>query len=183
MSKSVTVFCGASAGNEPIYAETARQLGHLLARAGLRLVYGGGHVGLMGVLADAALEAGGQVVGVIPHDLERRELAHAGAQEMHVVGSMHERKALMAKLADAFIVLPGGFGTLEEYFEVLTWLQLGFHDRPCCVINVNGYFDHLFAFLDKATACGFVGTGHRALAQEARTPQDALLRLNLLNDR
>ena len=172
--KSVTVFCGASAGNQPHFVEAARDLGRRLANANLHVVYGGGHVGLMGVLADAALQAGGHVVGVIPHDLERRELAHPGAQEMYVVNSMHERKALMGKRGDAFAILPGGFGTLEEYFEVLTWLQLGFHTKPCCLINTHGYFDHLLAFLDHSTDMGFVRPSHRALVQVAPDPQTAL---------
>lgn len=174
MIKSVTVFCGASAGNEPQFAQAARDLGRRLAKANVHVVYGGGHVGLMGVLADAALQAGGYVVGVIPHELERRELAHAGAQEMHVVDTMHERKALMGTRGDAFAILPGGFGTLEEYFEVLTWLQLGFHNKPCCLINTHGYFDHLLAFLNHSTDMGFVRKDHRALVQVAPTPEAAV---------
>lgn len=174
MISSVTVFCGASAGNEPHFAAAARALGAGLARAGVRVIYGGGHVGLMGVVADAALEAGGTVVGVIPRELERRELAHPRAQQMHVVETMHERKALMSSLAEAFLVLPGGFGTLEEYFEVLTWLQLGFHRKPCCLVNVAGFFDHLLGFLDQATRSGFIGTHHRTLVHVVRTPEAAV---------
>ncbi len=155
------VFCGASAGDRAAYAEAARSLGRLLAGRGSTIIYGGGSIGIMGILADAALAAGGRVVGVLPEHLSRREVAHAGLTELHIVASMHERKALMAARADAFIALPGGLGTLEELFEVLTWGQLGLHGKPCALLNVAGYFDPLIAFLDGAVARGFVQPRHR----------------------
>ena len=161
--KSVCVFCGSSPGASPVYAEAATHLGRTIAGRGLTLVYGGGHVGLMGVVADAALGAGGRVVGVIPEALEARELAHRGLTDLRVVGSMHERKALMSELADGFIALPGGIGTLEEWFEVWTWSQLGIQRKPCGLLNVAGYYDHLLAFLDHVTAQRFLATDHRAM--------------------
>lgn len=159
----ICVFCGSSIGARPVYAEAARQVGALLARRGLGLVYGGGSVGLMGVLADAALSAGGEVIGVIPEFLFKREIEHRGATEMRVVGSMHERKALMADLADGFIALPGGYGTLDEFCEIITWAQLGLHRKPVGLLNVAGYFDSFLAFLDHTTAEGFVQPNYRAL--------------------
>lgn len=159
--RAICVFCGASAGDRPAYTGAARALAALLAQRDLTLVYGGGSIGLMGILADAALAAGGRVIGVLPEHLSRREVAHAGLTEMHIVGSMHERKALMARRADAFIALPGGLGTLEELFEVLTWSQLGLHGKPCALLNVGGYYDSMIAFLDQATARGFVQPRHR----------------------
>jgi uncharacterized protein (TIGR00730 family) len=161
--QAVCVFCGASPGDRPDYAVAARALAALLAQRGLTVIYGGGSIGLMGILADAALAAGGRVVGVLPEHLARREVAHAGVTEMHIVASMHERKALMARRADAFIALPGGLGTLEELFEVLTWAQLGLHGKPCALLNVNGYFDPMIAFLDDAVARGFVQPRHREM--------------------
>jgi uncharacterized protein (TIGR00730 family) len=157
------VFCGSSAGTRPEYAEAARTLGVELASRGLGLVYGGGSVGLMGVLADAALGAGGEVVGVIPGPLATRELAHPGLTAMHVVGSMHERKALMASLSDAFVALPGGLGTLEEALETLTWSQLGIHRKPVAVLNVLGYYDGLRALLAHAVREAFVRPEYAAL--------------------
>lgn len=159
--QAVCVFCGASQGDRPGYAAAARALAVLLAGRDLTLVYGGGSIGLMGILADAALAAGGRVVGVLPEHLARREVAHAGLTELHIVASMHERKALMARRADAFIALPGGLGTLEELFEVLTWAQLGLHRKPCALLNADGYFDPMIAFLDGAVARGFVQPRHR----------------------
>src|SRR5512146_1988331 len=147
--RRVCVFCGSSPGSNPIYLEAARAMGRTLAGRGLGLVYGGGSVGLMGALADAALAAGGEVVGVIPRALQLRELAHGRLTTLHVVGSMHERKARMAELSDAFAALPGGMGTLEELAEILTWAQLGLHARPCGVVDVAGYFAPLLAFLDR----------------------------------
>jgi uncharacterized protein (TIGR00730 family) len=160
----ICVFCGSNPGADPAYAEAAADLGRLLAGRGLTLVYGGGHVGLMGVLADAALAAGGRVTGVIPEALAAKELAHGGLTGLEVVGSMHERKALMSELSDAFIALPGGIGTLEEWFEVWTWSQLGFQPKPCGMLNVAGYFDHLLAFLDHMTAERFLSPPHRSMA-------------------
>jgi len=157
------VFCGSSPGANSQYAELARHLGALLARRGVGLVYGGGNVGLMGVLADAVLKDGGHVIGVIPQALVDLEVAHTGLPDLRVVASMHERKALMADLADGFIALPGGIGTLEEFCEILTWAQLGLHQKPCGLINVAGYFDHLMAFLDHAVSERFLRPEHRAM--------------------
>jgi len=154
--KSVCVFCGSSDGARPAYADAARAFGRMLAVRGLTLVYGGGNVGMMRQLADAVLEAGGRVVGVIPEQLVDRERAHRGVSELRVVGSMHERKALMVALSDAFIALPGGFGTLDELFEVLTWAQLGLHHKPCALLNVDGYFDHLVSLVERARVDGFI---------------------------
>ena len=154
--RRVCVFCGASSGRLPAYADAARSLGAALAQRGLGLVYGGGRVGLMGALADAALGAGGEVVGVIPQELVDRELAHAGVTELRVVGSLHERKALMAELSDAFVALPGGFGTLDELMEQLTWSQLGLHDKPVGLLDVEEYWRPLIALARHATVEGFV---------------------------
>jgi len=171
---SVAVFCGANVGARPAYREAAERLGVELARQGRRLVYGGGDVGLMGAIADAALAEGGHVIGVIPQHLVDREVAHRGVTELRVVGSMHERKALMAELADAFVALPGGLGTLEELFEVWTWGQLGLHRKPYGLLNVEGFFDPLLRFLDDAVTEGFVRAEHRALLV-SDTEADALL--------
>lgn len=171
---SVCVFCGSSPGVRPIYAEAADGFGTALARAGIRLVYGGGNVGLMGRVADAVLAAGGEAVGVIPRFLMNREVGHHGLTELHVVETMHERKALMAKLSDAFAVLPGGIGTFEELFEVWTWRQLGLHPKPCGVLNVGGYYDRLTEFLDVAVTEGFLQPGHRE-ALSVETDPAALL--------
>lgn len=168
--KSICVYCGANVGTNPVYAQTAAALARRLTREDLTVVYGGGHVGLMGVLADAALTAGGEVVGVIPQDLADREVAHSGLAQLHVVRSMHERKMLMAELSDGFIALPGGFGTFEEFCEMLTWAQLGLHAKPCGLLNVAGYYDPLLAF-DRAAAEGFVRTEHRKIVLEARDPE------------
>ena len=159
--KSVCVYCGASTGNQPDHARLAARVGRALARRGLELVYGGGKVGLMGIVADAALAAGGRVVGVIPAVLMNKELAHDGATELRQVGSMHERKALMERSADGFIALPGGLGTLDELFEIFTWSQLGLHRKPIGLLNCRGYYDPLLAFLDGAVAAGFVGAAQR----------------------
>lgn len=161
--KRVCVFCGSSPGNGERYLEAARRVGRSLARRRLGLVYGGGSVGLMGAVADAALEAGGEVIGVIPRALQLRELAHPGLTSLHVVASMHERKARMAELAHGFLALPGGMGTLEELAEILTWAQLGLHDRPCGLLEVDGYFRPLIAFFDRAQAEGFLRPEHRRL--------------------
>jgi uncharacterized protein (TIGR00730 family) len=172
--KSVCVFCGSNYGDNPVYQEMAAVMGRKLAMAGLKLVYGGGKVGLMGVLADAALAAGGQVVGVIPQAIVDMEVAHLGLTELIVVQSMHERKARMADASDAFIALPGGYGTFEEFCEVLTWSQLGFHDKPCGVLNVGGFYDPLLALFDRAVQDRFVRPEHRELVL-ADTDVDALL--------
>ena len=161
---AVCVFCASSIGGDPAFAAAARTFGTLLARDRITLIYGGGHVGLMGVLADAVLEASGRVVGVIPRALWDREVGHRALTELHVVETMHERKALMASLADAFVALPGGLGTLEEIFEVWTWGQLGIHAKPCGFLDVAGYYAPLLAFLDQAVARGLVRPQHRAMA-------------------
>ncbi|WP_148715221.1 LOG family protein [Chitinolyticbacter meiyuanensis] len=152
----VVVFCGARHGTDPVHTEAARRLGTALAASGRTLVYGGGHVGLMGEVADGALAAGGRVVGVIPHFMVERELAHGELSELVVVDSMHTRKAKMAELADAFIAMPGGFGTLDELFEILTWAQIGLHGKPVALLNTHGYFDGLLAFMRTAAQEGFV---------------------------
>lgn len=175
--KRVCVFCGSSAGARTIYREAAEQLGQTLAQRGIGLVYGGGRVGLMGTMADAAMAAGGQVIGVIPQALVAKELAHSGVADMRVVGSMHERKALMADLSDAFITLPGGYGTLEEFFEVLSWSQLGLHGKPCGVLNVAGYYDTLLTLVDYAVAEAFVRPAHRFLVLVESDPSCLLDRL------
>ena len=161
--KRVCVFSGSSPGADLAYRAAATDLGHRLAERGLELVYGGAHVGLMGTVADAAMEGGGRVIGVIPQPLVDREVAHPGLSDLRVVDSMHERKALMAELSDAFVALHGGVGTLEELFEVYTWNQLGLHAKPLGLLNVRGYFDGLAGFLDHATAERFVTPQHRAM--------------------
>ena len=168
--KSVCVFLGSNPGNKPEYLAAAKATGAELARRGLTTVYGGSNVGLMGALADAALEAGGQVVGIIPESLRKKEIDHTGLTELHVVGSMHERKALMAKRSDAFIALPGGMGTLEELCEILTWAQLGFHKKPCGLLDVDGYYASLGAFFDNAVSQGFVQPAHRSMLLTGATP-------------
>ena len=159
----VCVFCGSRRGEQAIYAETAAALGTLLARRGIGVVYGGGNIGLMGIVADAALAAGGEVIGVIPGHLQDREVAHGGLTALHVVDSMHARKALMARLSDVFIAAPGGFGTLDEMCEILTWAQLGLHNKPCGLLNVAGYFDALLGMFDHAVREGFLSQQHRQL--------------------
>jgi uncharacterized protein (TIGR00730 family) len=161
--RSVCVFCGSSLGADPAYSQAAAALGQEVARRNLRLVYGGGNLGLMGVVADAALAAGGEVLGVIPRALEAREVAHQGLTELIVVETMHDRKAKMADLADAFLALPGGYGTFEEFCEVLTWTQLGIQAKPCGLLNVKGYYDPLLALFDRAAAEGFLRPENRGL--------------------
>lgn len=161
--KRVCVYCGSSPGDRPDYADLAREVGRTLAARGLELVYGGGHVGLMGTMADAALAAGGRVTGIIPQRLVDAEVAHNGLTSLEIVGSMHERKARMAELADAFIALPGGFGTLDELFEILTWAQLGLHGKPCGLIDFDGYYAPLVGWADGAVRSGFVRPAHRKL--------------------
>ncbi len=162
-SRRICVYCGSKTGVDQVYTAAALALGAALARRGLGLVYGGGNVGLMGLLADAVLAGGGQVVGVIPQALADRELAHLKLTELRVVDDMHQRKALMAEQAHAFIALPGGYGTLEELFEALAWAQLGFHPKPVGLLNTAGYFDHLLAFLDHAVGQQFLQLRHRQL--------------------
>jgi uncharacterized protein (TIGR00730 family) len=164
-------------GKDASFAEAARALAMALAARGTALVYGGGSVGLMGLAADAALAAGGRVIGVIPHALVAREVAHQGLTEQRVVPTMHARKALMAELADAFVALPGGFGTLEELFEVLTWAQLGIHAKPIGLLNTGGYYDSLLAFVDRAIAAGFVRPAYRGFLVVAADPAELLDRL------
>ncbi|MBM3223798.1 MAG: TIGR00730 family Rossman fold protein [Candidatus Tectomicrobia bacterium] len=164
------VFCGSQVGTNGLYRQAAVTLGQLLVRHGCGLVYGGGHVGLMGVIADAVLTSGGEVIGVIPESMVARELAHTGVTSLEVVSGMHERKARMAELADAFIALPGGYGTFEELFEVITWAQLGLHRKPIGLLNVAGYFDALKAMVDQAIAEGFIRSEHRGLLTIADEP-------------
>ncbi len=164
-ARAVCVYCGSKPGASPQFAQAAAALGAAIARDGLTLVYGGASVGLMGIVADAALVAGGRVVGVIPRMLMRREIAHAGLAELVVTETMHERKARMAELSDAFIALPGSIGTLDELFEMWTWAQLGLHAKPCVLVNTAGYYDGLVAFLDRAGREGFLRAEVRALLQ------------------
>jgi uncharacterized protein (TIGR00730 family) len=174
MIDSVCVFCGSSFGARPEYRRAAEELGALLAKQHLRLIYGGGNIGLMGALADACLAAGGEVTGVIPQALGDKELAHWGLTELHIVKSMHERKAMMAGLAGAFIALPGGYGTFEEFFEMLTWTQLGLQRKACGVVNVLGYFDSLLALADRSAQEGFLQPAHRHMLLAADTPAAVL---------
>lgn len=175
--KSICVYCGSNTGARESYRLAARELGTELAGRGITLVYGGGNVGLMGVVADAALAAGGRVIGIIPRALMEKELGHTGLTELRVVASMHERKSQMAELADGFIALPGGFGTLEELCEVATWTQLGFHRKPCGVLNVDGFYDGLLSFLDHATGERFVRPEHRGIVLACRQPAELIDRL------
>jgi uncharacterized protein (TIGR00730 family) len=171
---SVCVFCGASTGTDPAYREAAIALGQELARRKLTLVYGGGAVGLMGIVADAALAAGGEVIGIIPESLKNKEIGHIGLTRLEVVDGMHARKARMAELSDAFIALPGGLGTFEELFEVWTWGQLGYHGKPLGLLEVNGFYNKLSAFLDHVVGEGFVREHHRDMLQMSESPQDLL---------
>jgi hypothetical protein len=172
--KRLCVYCGSSPGSLPAYLEAARHLGALMARNQQDLVYGGGNVGMMGELAQSVLDHGGHVIGVIPRDLVQREVAHTGLSDLRVVDSMHERKALMAELADGFIALPGGIGTLEELLEVLTWAQLGLHRKPCGLLNVSGYFEQLMAFLDHLVDQRFLHPAHRAMLLATERAEDLL---------
>ncbi|MCS0496972.1 TIGR00730 family Rossman fold protein [Ancylobacter sp. MQZ15Z-1] len=175
--RRLCVFLGSNPGRRPGYEEAAASLGRTLAREGIGLVYGGASVGLMGALANAALEAGGEVIGIIPQRLIDKEIGHKGLSDLRVVGSMHERKALMAELSDGFIALPGGVGTLEELFEVWTWAQLGSHDKPCAVLNVEGYFGRLLSFIDYAVEEGFMRGPHRDMLLVANEPAELLEKL------
>jgi uncharacterized protein (TIGR00730 family) len=168
----VCVFTGSSIGSRPEYRAAAEDLGRAIGRRGMRMVYGGAHVGLMGAAADAALAAGAHVTGVIPRALVAKEIAHAGLSDLRVVSSMHERKAMMADLADGFIALPGGWGTLEEFFEVLTWAQLGLHAKPCGLLNVAGYFDGLLDFIGHSIEQGFVRREYRGMVTVGSSPDE-----------
>jgi uncharacterized protein (TIGR00730 family) len=172
--KRICVFCGSSEGSRPEYGAAAEEMGAELVRRNIGLVYGGGNVGLMGIIADAVLRAGGEVQGVIPDHLMAREVGHKGLTKLHVVRSMHERKALMADLSDAFIALPGGFGTLEEFCEVVTWAQLGLHAKPCGILNVLGFYSPLLAMLDHAVEERFLKSENRALVLARDHPADLL---------
>jgi uncharacterized protein (TIGR00730 family) len=172
--KRICVFCGSSPGARPEYGQAARQLGCILAKKKIGLVFGGGRVGMMGQLAQAALENGGEVIGVIPRDLFEKKVAYTGISDLRVVETMHERKAIMADLSDGFIALPGGLGTLEEIFEMITWAQLGIHRKPCGLLNVAGYFTPLLAFLDQVAVQGFVDAAHRSMILTAACPEELL---------
>ncbi|WP_270937596.1 LOG family protein [Falsiroseomonas oryzae] len=172
--KRVCVFCGSAVGNDPAYAEAARELGREVARRGIGLVYGGGAVGLMGIAADAALAAGAEVIGVIPYGLLKREVGHGGGVEMHVVDTMHERKAKMAELSDGFVVLPGGYGTLEEAVEALTWAQLGIQRKGVVFLDVDGFWGPFLGALDHMAGQGFIRPTHRPMAMRAATVGEAL---------
>ena len=178
MIASICVFCGSSPGGNVAYRDAADALGRLLASSGRRVVFGGGKVGLMGVLADSALRHGGEVVGVIPRSLVDLEVAHEGLTDLRIVDSMHQRKQVMSDLADAFLVLPGGFGTLEEFFEVWTWGQLGLHRKPYGLLNVSSYFDSLLSFLDHVVHERFVSAQHRDLLLVDDDPEALLARLD-----
>ncbi len=177
--KRVAVFCGSSEGARPVYRETARETGAMLARRGIAVVYGGGRSGLMGAVAEGALSSGGEITGVIPHSLMRKEWGHEELPDLRVVETMHERKAMMADMSDAFLALPGGCGTFEEFFEVLTWAQIGLHRKPVALLNVDGYYDPLLALLDHAVTERFVRAEHRRLVLTDSDPSallDALTR-------
>lgn len=170
----IAVFCASAAGASPVYLEAANELGRRIARRGYGLVYGGATVGAMGAVADGALAAGGAVVGVIPDIIKEREIEHRGLTELHVVQTMHERKAMLADRSDAFVALPGGYGTLDEFIEMVTWAQLRIHAKPCVLVNVRGFFDPLLAFLDHIVREGFIQPKNRGLVQVARDPEEAL---------
>ena len=172
--KSICVYCGSNPGRKPAYVTAARRVGQVLAKRGLNVVYGGGQVGLMGEVADAALEAGGRVIGVIPEFLALKEIAHMELSELHVVQSMHARKAKMVQLSQGFIALPGGIGTMEELFEIWTWGQLGQHRHPVGLMNVDGYYDDLVSFLDKMTDQGFLAPEHRNALKVSDRAEDLL---------
>ncbi len=175
--KSICVYCGSSPGRSPAYLETAENFGRLLAAEGITLVYGGGNVGLMGAIADATLKAGGNVIGVIPEHLAKWEVAHLGLTQLHRVSSMHERKLLMAELADAFVALPGGIGTIEEIFEVFTWSQIGVHAKPCAFLDVENYYARLFEFLDHMAGQRFIRDEHLVSLIRAEDSSDLLRKL------
>lgn len=171
---SVCVFCGSSSGNREEYRDSAIQLGHLIGQRGMQLVYGGARVGLMGTLADACMEAGGTTIGVMPQSLVDKEIAHTGLSDLRIVSSMHERKALMSELSDAFIAMPGGFGTLEEFFEVATWTQLGLQSKAYGLLNIAGYYNHLLAMADHAVETAFLRPQHREMLLSHAEPEGLL---------
>ncbi|MBC3931371.1 LOG family protein [Undibacterium curvum] len=171
---AICVYCGSSPGTSPVYADSARQLAAELVARGHELVYGGGNVGLMGVIADEVMRLGGRVTGVIPQALMDKEVGHRGLTQLHVVANMHERKALMAELAQGFIAMPGGIGTLEELFEVMTWSQLGFHHKPVGLLNTQGFYDGLIQFLQHTTEQGFLRPAHQAILQASANPAQLL---------
>ena len=175
--KSVCVFCGSNPGNDPVYADAARAMGAEIARRGMVLVYGGGAVGLMGIVADAALAAGGEVHGIIPRALREKEVGHYGLTRLEIVETMHIRKARMAELSEGFIAMPGGIGTFEELFEIWTWGQLGIHDKPLAFLNVAGFYDPLATFLDNTVEAGFLKQAHRAMAMTDTEPATLLDRM------
>src|SRR3954447_25522665 len=172
--KRICVFCGSNSGVRPVYAEAAKRMGAVMVQRGIGLVYGGGRVGLMGTIADTVMAEGGEVIGVIPEALAAKEVAHQGLTELHIVGSMHERKALMAELSDGFIAMPGGVGTFEEFCEVLTWAQLGIHLKPCGLLNVENYYEPLLALFNHAVAEGFIRPEHRSLVLESDKPEQLI---------
>jgi uncharacterized protein (TIGR00730 family) len=172
--KRLCVFCGSSFGVNPIYVKAAKELGIAIAKRNICLVYGGARVGLMGEIASTVIRANGEVIGIIPKDLVDKELAHNGLSDLRIVESMHERKSLMTELSDGFIALPGGFGTIEEIFEVITWAQLSFHDKPCGFLNINGYYDHLIKFLDHSLEENFIVPEHRAMILIDDDPESLL---------
>lgn len=175
--KSICVYCGAASGNSPGYALAARELARVLVQRQINLIYGGGNIGLMGIIADEMLRLGGEVTGVIPQSLLALEVGHLTLTRLHVVKTMHERKAMMAALSDGFIAMPGGMGTLEELFEMLTWLQLGFHQKPVGVLNVDSFYDGLLAFLDHTVQQGFLKPQHRALLLTSTDPEELISQL------
>jgi len=177
MKRRICIFCGSSPGARPSYVGAATSLARDLVARKISIVYGGGNAGLMGALADAALEAGGEVIGIIPRSLVEKEVAHQGLSDLRVVGSMHERKALMAELSDAFIALPGGYGTFEEFCEVLTWTQLGLQRKPCGILNVEGYYDHLLDLFDHAVTEQFLKPVHRSMVISGSDPGSLVDRL------
>lgn len=176
-SPAICVFCGSAYGEDPRYTTAAKRVGRALGESGIDLVYGGGSVGLMGAVADAALEAGGRVVGIIPEALDRREIAHRGATELIVVAGMHERKALMAARSDAYLTLPGGIGTFEEFFEVLSWAVLGLHAKPIGVLNISNYYDPMLAMIEHSVRSGFVRVGNTDLIRVGTDPEALVLDL------
>lgn len=173
-SASVCVYCGSSNATAQVYKDTAQQMGALLAKAGMTLVYGGGRTGLMGLAADAAMDSGGKVVGIIPRFISAREVMHDNLTELHLVDNMHQRKMMMAERSDAFVVLPGGFGTLDEFFEILTWKQLQLHDKPIILVNVENYWTPLLGMVDRMVETGFVRPGHREYILLADAVPDVL---------
>lgn len=172
--QSVCVFCGSNPGRDPVYERAARAMGETLAARRIKLIYGGGGIGLMGAIANAAMDAGGEVIGVIPHALRQKELAYHKLTELHVVDTMHQRKQMMADLSQGFIAMPGGFGTFEELCETITWAQLGLHNKPIGMLNVNGYYDGMLAMFDHAAAEGFVSQRHRQMILASPDPNGLL---------